>query len=263
MGCLKGKVALVSGARQGIGRGIALCFAEEGADVLIGDLTCGEETAREVEAIEKLGCRARATQVDVSVREEVQGWISEGVSHMGRLDIAVANAALNMRQPFAEAHWADVQRTVAVTQFGVFHTCQLAAQQMLAQGGGGKIIVIGSIHAEHPFANNAAYDMSKGAIRQLVGVMANELARHHINVNMINPGWIDTPSEHVTRTEEELERVARRIPWGRLGTPREVGRCAVFLASPDAEYITGAEIRVDGGFKVVLTLPEPGSGGQK
>lgn len=250
-------MALITGARQGIGRGMALCFAEEGADVLIGDLVCGEETAQLVEAIEKLGRRARATRVDVSVREEVRDWISEGVKQMGKLDIAVANAAHNVRQPFAEARWEDVERTIAVTEFGVFHTCQLAAQQMIAQGGGGKIIVIGSIHAEHTFANNVAYDMSKGAIAQLVGVMANELACHHINVNMINPGWINTPSEHTLRGEEELRRVARRIPWGRLGTAREVGRCAVFLASEDAEYITGASIRVDGGFKVVLTLPEP------
>jgi glucose 1-dehydrogenase len=99
--------------------------------------------------------------------------------------------------------------------------------------------------------------MSKGAVSQLVGVMANELACHRINVNIINPGWIDTPTEHTLRGEEELQRVARRIPWGRLGTAREVGRCAVFLASEDAEYITGASIRVDGGFKVVMTLPEP------
>jgi glucose 1-dehydrogenase len=160
-----------------------------------------------------------------------------------------------VRQTAVDAEWEGFQRTIEVSQFGVFHTCQFAAQQMVAQGGGGKIVIVSSIHAEIPFAYSSAYNMAKAAINHLSATMANELARHKINVNVVNPGWIDTPGEREYSTEEALKRGGARIPLGRLGTAQEVGKCIAFLASDDASYITGACLRVDGGYMVGLELP--------
>jgi glucose 1-dehydrogenase len=253
---LEGKIALVTGAARGIGRGIALCMAEEGADVLVSDRANPEETGEVVKTITEMGRRAVAWRADVADRAQVQAAVQCAVDHFGRLDIAVANPAYSVRQPFIEARWEDVERVIAVSQFGVFHLGQLAAQQMVAQRSGGKIIIIGSIHAEMPFARSAAYNMAKAAINQLAATMAGEVARHHVNVNVINPGWIDTPGERGSNSEEDIQRGARRIPWGRLGMPRDIGRCAVFLASDDADYITGSCLRVDGGYMLGLELPQ-------
>lgn len=257
---LEGKVALVTGASRGIGRGIAECFAEEGADLLVSYRSHPDEAQDVVATITALGRRALAWQADVGERGDVERMMAAAIEHFGRLDIAVANAAHSIRQPVIAARWDDVQRTIAVSQFGVFHTCQFAAQQMVAQATGGKIIIISSIHAELPVASSAAYNMSKAAINHLAATMANELAAQHINVNAINPGWIDTPGERAFASEEEIARGGKLIPWGRLGTPRDIGRVALFLASDDADYITGACLRVDGGFMVGLGLsPAPGA----
>jgi glucose 1-dehydrogenase len=256
---LEGKVALVTGANRGIGRSSALCLAEEGADVVVNYHTHADEAQEVVRAITKMGRRSLAWQADVADRAEVKQIVGAAVQNLGKIDIAVANAAYSVRQPVIEARWKDVERVFAVSQFGVFHTCQIASQQMVSQGQGGKIIIISSIHAELPFANSAAYNMAKAAINQLAATMANELAPHHINVNVINPGWIDTPGERQFATEEDIQHGARRIPWGRLGTPHDIGRCVVFLSSDDADYVTGSCLRADGGYMVGLNLPDHNS----
>jgi glucose 1-dehydrogenase len=260
MNRLQNQVALVTGASLGIGRAAALCLAEEGADVVITYRTHPKEAQDVVGEIARMGRRALAYQADVADRLQVRDMVERAVQEFGQLDIVVANAGYSVRQPVIEAEWEDVQRVIAVSQFGVFHTCQCAAQQMVARGKGGKIIVISSIHGEVPFACSAAYNMAKAAINHLAATMANELARHRVNVNVINSGWIDTPGERELATDEELERGARRIPWGRLGTAREIARCIVFLASDDADYITGTCLRVDGGYMVGMTLPNRDEG---
>lgn len=256
---LEGKVALVTGANRGIGRGAALCLAEEGADVLVNFLTHAEEAGDVVKHIQGLGRRALAWQADVADRERIEAMVEGAVRHFGRLDIAVANAAYSVREPVVDAKWEGVQRTIAVTQFGVFHTCQFAARAMVKQGQGGKIIIISSIHAEIPFPQSGAYNMAKAGINHLARTMGAELAEHRINVNVINPGWIDTPGERKYGTEEELRKEARKIPWKRMGTAHEIGRCAVFLASDDADYMTGSCLRVDGGYMLGMTLPQSNS----
>lgn len=251
-----GKVALVTGAARGIGRGIALRLAAEGADLVINDYANSAAAAALAAELEAGGRRALVALADVADRAAMEGLFATATAHFGRLDIAVANAAINIRVPVIEANWADVQQTLAVTQFGVFHTCQLAAQQMVRQGGGGKIIIIGSVHQELAVPNSAAYNMAKIAVNHLARTMAAELAQYRINVNVINPGWIDTPGERAFSSEEQIRAGGKRIPWGRLGTPDDIGRAAVFLASDDADYITGAALRVDGGFTLGLRLPE-------
>ena len=254
----EGKVALITGAGRGIGRGVALCLAEDGADTIVNDLPPAEGagargTAQEVEA---LGRRALAYDADIADREQVAALFAAGAAHFGRIDIVVANAAFSIREPVVEARWEHVLRTIEVTQFGVFHTCQAAAQRMLEQGGGGKIVIIGSILAEVPFRNSSAYNMAKAAVNHLGRTLAAELASQHINVNVVNPGYIDTPGERKFATEEQIQRAAHNIPWGRLGTPRDIGRAVAYLASDDADYVTGSVLQVDGGYKLAMRLPD-------
>jgi glucose 1-dehydrogenase len=260
MARLAGRVAVITGASRGIGRGIALCFAEEGADVVVGYRTHPDEAAEVVAAVTALGRRAIAQRVDVAVRAEVGGLIDAALAAFGRIDIAVANAAATKRLPVVALEWPDVERTLAVSQHGVFHTVQLAAQHMVGRGAGGKILIISSIHAELPVATSAPYNMAKAAINHLGATLARELAPHHINVNVINPGWIDTPGERAFASEADIQAGARALPWRRLGTARDIGRAAVFLTSDDADYITGSVLRVDGGLMVTLGLSTPDQG---
>lgn len=268
---LAGKVALITGAGRGIGRGIALCLAEEGADIVINDLPPKETPRQEstsidnatetAQAVEALGRQALVHYADVSNRQQLAQLFTAAVNRFGHVDIAVANAAVTIRELVVEAHWENVLRTLEVSQFGVFHTCQMAAQQMIAQqsagraGGkraGGKIIIISSVRAVAPHAASAAYNMAKAAVTQLGRTLAVEMAPYHINVNVIYPGWIDTPGEHELFTAEELREEAKRILWGRMGTPRDIGRAAAYLASADADYVTGTVLTVDGGFLLGL-----------
>jgi glucose 1-dehydrogenase len=259
-----GKVALITGAARGIGQGIALCLAEEGADIIVNDLpplpgTDIADAGETAKAVEALGRRAFVAYADVSDRDQVAAMFTAGVEQFGHIDVVVANAALTIRELVVKAHWENVLRTIEVTQFGVFHTCQVAARQMIAQHAagrpGGKIIIIGSVLAEVPFMTSAPYNMAKAAVNQLGRTLAAELADYHINVNIINPGWIDTPGEHKLATEEQIKAGAQRIPWQRLGLPRDIGRAVAFLASDDADYITGVALQIDGGYRLGLREP--------
>jgi glucose 1-dehydrogenase len=209
-----------------------------------------------VAEVEALGRRALAYDADISDRDQVAGLFAAGVAQFGRIDVVVANAAFSIREPVIEAQWEHVLRTLEVTQFGVYHTCQAAAQQMVRQGNGGKIVIIGSILGEIPFPSSAAYNMAKAAINHLARTLAAELTGHRINVNVVNPGYIDTPGERKFATEEQIAQAARNLPWGRLGTPRDIGRAVAFLASDDADYITGTALVVDGGYKLAMRLPD-------
>ncbi len=251
-GRLVGKVALVSGASLGIGRGCALALAEDGADVVVNYFSHADEAEAAAKEIEALGRQAMAYQADVSDRAQVERMIEATLARYGRLDILVSNAYLSIRQPFLEMTPEGLMRTLEVSLLGAFHCCQLAARAMVAQGRG-HIIVIGSVHAEHPFGGATAYNMAKWALDGMALTAAAELAPQHIHVNVIHPGWIDTPGERRYYSEEQLIEEGKRIPWGRLGTPREIGRVAAFLASDDAEYMTGAIVRVDGAHILGLT----------
>jgi glucose 1-dehydrogenase len=255
-----GKVALITGASLGIGRGIALCLAREGADVVVNYRIHHAEAEVVAGEIEALGRQALVWQADVADRDAVTRMVIGAVDHFGKLDVAVANAAMSIREPVVEAKWEHVQNTLNVTQFGVFHTCQLAAQQMVKQPlngrSRGKIVIISSIHEEIAFPTSAAYNMAKAAINHLARTMAAELASARININVVNPGWIDTPGERKFYSEAELAEAGKRIPWGRIGAPEDIGKAVAYLASDDADYVTGSVLRVDGGFVLGLTLPE-------
>jgi glucose 1-dehydrogenase len=254
------KVALVTGASRGIGRAIALELAAGGADVVINYRSHPDEAQAVADAVAQLGRRALLWQADVADRSAMQAMFAAAVAQFGHLDIAVANVGISIRERVVAAQWENVKRTLEVSQFGVFHTGQLAAQQMVKQGirGGrsaGKIVIISSIFAELATPTSAAYNMAKAAINHFARTLAAELAAQHINVNVINPGWIDTPGERAFASEDEIQAGAKQIPWGRLGEPREIAKAVAFLASDDADYITGATLRIDGGYVLGLRLP--------
>jgi glucose 1-dehydrogenase len=257
----QGKVALITGAARGIGRGIALCLAAEGANIVINDRFPEREAEAVAKAVADMGQEALIWEADVSNREAVAQMFAGAVERFGRIDVAVANAGISVREPILEAQWGGVLQTLSVTQFGVFHTCQMAAQQMIKQKlagrSRGKIIIIGSVHQELAVPNSAAYNMAKAAINHLGRTLAAELAPHRINVNIINPGWIDTPGERKFYTEEQIQEAGEHLPWGRIGLPEDIGQAVAFLASDDADYITGVSLRVDGGYVLGLKVPEP------
>ncbi len=260
MNRLEGQVALITGAARGIGKGIALCLADEGVDIVIADRYHEDEAEALAQQIRDKGRQALVHMTDVSDRAAVAALFATAVERFGQLNIAVANAGISIREPILEAQWESVERTLGVTQFGVYHTCQFAAQQMAQQPltgrSRGKIIIIGSILQELPVQTSTAYNMAKAAVNHLGRTMAAELARLHINVNVVNPGWIDTPGERQHASEETLQAAGAHIPWGRLGQPDDIGKTVAFLASDDADYITGAALRVDGGYMVGLSLPD-------
>ena len=254
MGRLRGRVALVTGGSRGIGRGIALCLAEEGADIVVNYLSHPEDAKEVAAAVEERGQRTFLWNTDVADPSAVEEMFTRAIEHFGRVDIVVANSALETRALVVDAEWETALRTIEVTQFGVFHTCQTGAKHMLNQGirgrSAGKIVVISSIVTEIALPRMAAYSMSKAAINHFALTLAAELAPYHINVNVVAPGWTDTPGERRFYSEEELREGAKQIPWSRLGTPEDIGRAVAFLVSDDADYVTGATLRVDGGFLV-------------
>ena len=252
---LAGKVALITGSTQGIGRATALAMAREGADIVVNGRPPDSATAADAAeqtrlAIEQLGRRALICHADVADRDQVAAMFETALEHFGHIDIALANAATNVKLPITRTNWKDVQRIVNVSMYGVFHTCQLAARQMIHQCNtgrlGGKILINGSVHADIAVKCHGVYSMCKAANKQLCRVLAVELAKYRINVNSINPGWIDIPNERNFISEDELQVAAEKLPWKRLGTPDEIAAAFVFLASPDADYISGHTLVVDG-----------------
>jgi len=247
---LAGKVAIITGAGSGIGRGIALRFAQEGAAVLCADIN--EEGARETaEMVQREGGKAAHMRVDVANREQVEAMVAKATAQFGRLDITVANAGIYAPQPFLEMTDGTWDRTQDINAKGVFLCCQAAAQEMLRAGRGGKIITIASVYAEVTGPGAAAYSASKGAVRMLTHTMALELASYKINVNCIAPGLIDTPMLRQAAPDEATQQqFLQLIPWGRLGQPADIANATLFLASEEADYITGETLFVDGGWLI-------------
>ena len=147
------------------------------------------------------------------------------------------------RADFLEYDPETFARVIEGTLTGGFHMSQLVARHMVARGGGGKIVFISSCHVKTPYARSVAYNAAKAGLNNMAFTIATELYRHRINVNVIEPGWIDTPGEHESFGSEAIAQAGPTLPWGRLGTPEDIGKAAVFLASDDADYITGATWR--------------------
>ncbi len=243
---LSGKVALVTGGGSGIGRGICLRFAEEGARVAVDDVS-GEAARETVRLIGREGA-AVAIEADVSRKADCQRMVVETVRAFGRLDIFVANAGIGRGGPLVEMAEEDWDALMAVNLKGVFLSTQAAARRLVEQGEGGKIILMSSVASERAAPGMGAYAASKAALRMLARVWALELAPHRINVNAIGPGVIDTPlAAPLIEMIRQATGLDSSAPWGRLGTPRDVANCALFLASDESDYLTGGIIHPDGG----------------
>ena len=249
---LTGKVALITGSSRGIGRGCAEEMARVGAGVTVNYNSHREDGEEVAESVRSLGGDAIVVQADVSDRAAVDAMVAETVDHFGRLDVVVANAYYSRREPFLEMSVEGMRRTVDVSLFGAFHVAQAGAWQVVAQGDGGSILFISSIHAIVPVPTSLAYNAAKAGMDHMSATMARELAEHRIRANVIEPGWTDTPGERQYATDEEIREGAASMPWGRLGTIQDIGRAAAFLCSDAADYVTGSVLKVDGGLSLQM-----------
>lgn len=252
---LQGLTALVTGAARGIGRGCALELARAGADVVVNDRQPSLESESLLAEIQCLGRRAVLVAGDAFERTSCEDIVRRATEAFGRLDILVSNPAFSRRGDFLNYDPATFEKVLQGTLTGGFHISQLVARQMVQVGRGGKIVFISSVHARIPYAGSVAYNAAKSGLNHMATTIAAELVQHRINVNVIEPGWIDTPGEHVTFGDAAIQQAAGTLPWGRLGTPEDIGRAAVFLCSRDADYITGSSLLVDGGFALRAALP--------
>lgn len=245
---LDGMVALVTGASSGIGRATAIRLAQDGADVCVNYVGDADAAADVQAEIEKLGRRAIAVKADVSRVADVRRLVAEAVAGLGRLDILVNNAGIEILQPFLEATEEAYDRVLAVNLKGAFFCAQAAAQQMVKQGKGGRIVNISSVHEDLPMVGNTPYCCSKGGMRMLARNICLELAPHGITVNNVGPGAIATPINTRTLNDPKLlNALLAEIPERRLGTPEEVAGLVSYLVSPEAGYVTGATYFIDGG----------------
>lgn len=252
---LAGKVALVTGAGRGIGKGCALQLAKNGADLVINDRPGSadlEQTAAEIRA---LGRICHTVPTDVFSRAGCESLVNEALTRTGQINILISNPAYSRRQAFLDYFPDDFERTIRGTLISGFHVSQLVARHMAARQSG-KIVFISSVQAEMPISLCSAYGAAKAGLNHLTRSIAVELAPYRINVNAIAPGWIDTPGEHVAFSEETIAAEGRKLPWGRLGTPDDIGHAAAFLSSSQADYITGTILQVDGCFRFKDCGPE-------
>jgi glucose 1-dehydrogenase len=245
---LQGKRALVTGSNGGIGQAIALRLAEEGADVVVNyrkNREGGEETA---ERIRKLGRRCAVLQADVGKVGEGQKLMTDAIAALGGLDVLVNNAGIEIRSPFLETTEADYRAVVDVNMNGPFFLTQAFVRHLVGGKRPGKVINISSVHEDLPFPHFTSYCMAKGGLKMMMRNLAVELGSCGITINNIAPGAIATPiNRQLLNDPKALAAVIENIPLGRLGKPHDVSGLAAFLASPDADYVTGATFFVDGG----------------
>jgi len=244
---LSGKVAIITGAATGIGQGIALEFAREGASVVVDYVgnAAPDDTLAQIRA---LGGNAIGVAANVADPAQVQSLIQQTVAKFGKLDILVNNAGIEKKIAFVDYPLDEWQKILAVNLTGPFLCAQAAARQMNAQGNGGRIINISSVHEDLPMPTNAPYCTSKGGLRMLMRTIAVELAPHNITVNNIGPGAVFTPIDDDVEKDTKLNAaILAEIPLGRWGQPRDIANMAVYLASDDASYVTGSTFFVDGG----------------
>jgi len=245
---LQGKTALVTGSSKGIGQAIAIRYAEEGADVVVNynsDPKGAEETVSRIQAT---GRRAIAIKGDLGSVASVRALVEQGWESLGGLDVLVNNAGVESHAPFWDVTESDYDKVLDINLKGVFFATQTFVNKLRADGRSGKVINISSVHEELPFPNFASYCASKGGLKMLTRNLAVELGPLGITINSIAPGAIETPiNAKLLSDPQKVGALTAQIPLGRIGKTDDVASLAVFLASAESDYATGATFTVDGG----------------
>jgi len=245
---LKGKVAIVTGGNSGIGMAIVLELARQGANLVIDYIAHPEAEEALEQQVHVLGDRVIGIQADISQLAELQKVFAAAVKEFGRVDIMVNNAGVETRSSILDTTEAQYEKTLAVNLKSAFFGTQLAAQQMIKQGGGGRIINITSVHEDWPMPGNTPYCLSKGGMRMLTRTAGVELAPHNILVVGVGPGAVATPINLATMQDPVLlKKLNSAIPLGRMARPEEIARLVAFLADDGASYITATTVFADGG----------------
>jgi 2-deoxy-D-gluconate 3-dehydrogenase len=245
---LEDKVAIVTGAAQGIGRAIAVGLAHEGAHVVIADLQLDKATETAA-AIEGLGRESMALKVDVSSLVDISTMVERTLEAFGTVDILVNNAGIALPAPFLETTEEQWQRIIDVNLKSAFFCSQAVARKMVEKGSG-KIVNLASTSSFVAGREEVPYAISKAGVRMLTAAASAELAPYHVNVNAIAPGLIKTPltAKHFPSPEALEARVQAKTPMGRAGKPEDLVGAVIFLCSPEADYVTGHTLVVDGGW---------------
>lgn len=252
---LEGQRALVTGANSGIGAGIAEGLASAGARVVINYVSRPDEAQRLVRKIKDGGGEAIAIQADVSQEHQVGAMFEQIIDELGGLEILVNNAGLQKDAALVDMTLQDWDTVMRVNLTGQFLCAREAAREFIRRGvapslssSAGKIVCVSSVHDVIPWAGHANYAASKGGVMMLMKTMAQELAAHKIRVNSISPGAIKTPINHgAWGTAEKEAELLQLIPYGRVGVTHDIAKAAVWLASDESDYVTGATLYVDGG----------------
>lgn len=245
---LAGKAALVTGSSEGIGAAVAVRLAQEGADVAVNYRTHPQDADEVLEKIKALGRKSVSIRADLSHLPEVQCLVQESVRALGRLDILVNNAGVEKNADFWSVSEADYDLVMNVNLKGVFFVAQSFVRHLMETKRPGKIINMSSVHEELPFPHFAPYCMSKGGVKMMTRDLAVELAPFGITVNSVAPGAIETPiNTKLLHDPAKLNALLGNIPLHRLGKPEDVAGIVAFLASSDADYVTGTTLFADGG----------------
>ena len=250
---LNNKIAIVTGSSQGIGRGIAIGLAEAGANVTVNYNQNVDKANSVADEVRKIGRRALVVKGDVSKKNDVDRMVKFTLREFGKIDILVNNAGIlipGCMEDLREEAW---DRVIDVNLKGVFLSCQAVGKHMIGSKSGGSIINIASISGHTPEVNAGAYTSSKAGVIGLTRLLAIEWAGYGIRVNTVNPGPVLTPLQKKSYPSEELLKTRNNaVPMNRHGTPEEMASLVVFLASDDADYITGADINIDGGSSISM-----------
>jgi len=245
---LKGKVAIVTGGNSGIGKATVLELARQGANIVIDYVANPQATEDLEQQVMALGDQAIGVDADVSKVADLQMLIDAALKSFGHLDIMVNNAGIETRTSILDTTEAQYEKVLAVNLKSAFFGTQFAAQQMIKQGSGGRIINISSVHEDWPMPGNTAYCLSKGGMRMLTRTAGVELAKYNILVVGVGPGAVETPINLSTiQDPSKLKALDAAIPMGRLAKPEEIGSLVAFLASDGASYMTATTIFADGG----------------
>lgn len=245
---LEGKTMIVTGGNSGIGEAIALAAAAEGANLVIDYVAHPDETTEIIDRIEKAGGKAAGVKADVSQVADLERMVATAVENFGRLDVLVNNAGMETRTSVLDTTEEQFEKVMAVNLKSAFFGLQFAAKQFIAQGDGGIVINISSVHEDWPMPGNTPYCVSKGGMRMLTRTAGVELGPHNIRVVNVGPGAVATPINQSTMASpEKMAALDAAIPLGRMAEPDEIAQTVVFLASGKAGYLTSTTVFVDGG----------------